>query len=85
MNKVVAIKVILPDVRGLTSSQEKKCLENMATDITNQLMLLLKQDKQQENIIYWQHKILEWQIEDYNNELKHRVLNEQRTNNESNQ
>jgi hypothetical protein len=84
MNKVVAIKVILPDVRGLTSSQEKKCLENMATDITNQLMLLLKQDKQQENIIYWQHKILEWQIEDYNNELKHRVLNEQRTNNESN-
>jgi len=85
MNKVVAIKVILPDVRGLTSSQEKKCIENMATDITNQLMLLLKQDKQQENIIYWQHKILEWQIEDYNNEMKSRFLNEQRTNNESNQ
>ena len=85
MNKVVAIKVILPDVRGLTSSQEKKCIENMSTDITNQLMLLLKQDKQQENIIYWQHKILEWQIEDYNNEMKSRFLNEQRTNNESNQ
>ena len=69
MNKVVNVRVILPDL-DISEEEQKEYLDKVSSDISKQILEMINAEKQRETIQYWQAKLLQWQIEDYNNEIK---------------
>lgn len=71
MKQVITIQVIRPDIEGLTPENRKKLLSALAVDIAEQILFQEELKKKNEEIVFWQQKMIEWRVEDIMNEIKY--------------
>lgn len=71
MREVITIQIIRPQLEGLSGSDKRALIERMSKDIAAQIVKQEDLRIMSANIEYWQHKLIEWQIEDQLNEIKY--------------
>ncbi len=74
MKSFITVQIIRPSFEFLDAESRNALIKEMAENIAEQIVTQEELKHRQEDIIYWQNKILDWQIEDHLNEIKYGKL-----------
>ena len=82
MPKFITVKIPEPDISDLTPREIEIYVQLIAEDLAAQIMKGVKDQQREQEILYWRRRLLEWDIEDYNNQLKYGHLDEREAGNQ---
>lgn len=71
MRKVLTIQIARPELDGISEGRRRQIIDEMSRAIAEQIIFQESMHKKSEDIKYWQQKLIDWQIEDHINEIKH--------------
>ena len=58
----------------MSATERAKIVEYIGKQVAEQIVFQEELRKKHENLMYWQHKLIDWQIEDKINEIKYGQL-----------
>ena len=64
MREVITIQVMRPNIANLDAKSKKEMIDTLAKSIADQIVRQEQLYALNENIAYWQQKLLTWEIED---------------------
>lgn len=71
MREVITIQIPRPHFDEMSPKDRVALVAAISKDIAEQVVFQEELRKKSENITYWQQKLIDWQIEDKINEIKH--------------
>ena len=74
MKEVITIQIPRPMFDEMSATERAKIVEYIGKQVAEQIVFQEELRKKHENLMYWQHKLIDWQIEDKINEIKYGQL-----------
>ena len=71
MHKFTTIKVITPNLKGLSREERQEVINELSKDIAKQIVQMEDAKLVDEEIKYWNKYFLDWEIRDIANEIKY--------------
>lgn len=64
MREVITIQVLRPNFESLDAASKKRIIDDLSKSIAEQIVKQEFMRSLNENVAYWQDKLLSWEIED---------------------
>ena len=64
MREVITIQILRPNFEDMHPEVAKEMIEQMSKDIAQQIVTQEKLRHMHEDLVYWQRKLLTWEVED---------------------
>jgi len=74
VKEVITIQIPRPNFDEMSATERAKLVEYIGKQVAEQIVFQEELRKKHENLMYWQHKLIDWQIEDKINEIKYGQL-----------
>jgi len=71
MREAITIQIPRPNFGSMSDKERKAMIALISTQVAEQIVFQEEMRKKSEEIAYWQQKMIEWQVEDKINEMKH--------------